>query len=145
MPGGKVDPVLAQLGAQLDALIEGRMGVVDQRVEAIGKDVDSLSRSVAILLHRQGLGIPTDDPDEEGPPVEERVPDKVWRCEKCGTRLGFYDEGEEMMRIRAGDTTLWVVPGIGGALSMSCGGCGRINSISDERTVVPSGGEDPPG
>jgi len=55
--------------------------------------------------------------------------DKIWGCEKCGSRLGIYDKEKDELRVRYRDFFAWWKPGIDGYLKIVCRGCSHINEV----------------
>ena len=58
--------------------------------------------------------------------------DKIWNCEKCGSRLGIYDIKSDELRIRHRDLFVYFVAGKGGSVKVVCRGCSHINKLKYE-------------
>lgn len=77
------------------------------------------------LIHRR-LG------DQEDPEDAKAVGKghREWKCECCRARLGFYDETQDLMRIRVKDFHVQVKVGPGGFVEVPCRRCGHVNRVS---------------
>jgi hypothetical protein len=58
--------------------------------------------------------------------------DKVWQCDKCGGRLGIYDQKTDELRVRYRDFFAYWKAGKGGYLKMVCRSCSHINELQYE-------------
>lgn len=55
--------------------------------------------------------------------------DRVWNCEKCGSRLGIYDVKTDELRVRYRDFFAYWKAGKDGYLKLVCRGCSHINEL----------------
>lgn len=56
--------------------------------------------------------------------------EKVWKCSKCGLRLGIYDAEEDLLRVRYKDFYAYFRAGIGGYTKVVCRSCSHINQLN---------------
>ena len=115
---------LDQLAAAIDRKLDQRLGRMERYLDGVGNDVDSIAKQVGILMQREGISVKEEDPE-----AQVQV-DKIWQCVKCGARLGFYDEAEDLLRVRHKDITIWMKVGVGGHASLLCRSCGELNTVN---------------
>ena len=61
--------------------------------------------------------------------------DKVWFCENCGARIGIYAPESDELRIRYKEHIVYVVPGVGGKVTVPCRRCSNMNTLTDDGTT----------
>ena len=92
-----------------------------QRIHALEETVTTLAGVVQSLSSR-GSG------DEDG--AESADPrHQEWKCSCCRTRLGYYDEAEDVLRIRFRDYFVRQKLGAGGWSEVICRRCGQENRV----------------
>lgn len=136
--GNPSKDLLEQLAAQIDQRLDRRLGGVERHLDAVGKEVETVSKQTAYLMRQAGVRVSGSDPvdgDDEDAVVQV---DQTWQCVKCGSRLGYYDPNEDVLRIRHKDLVFWVQLGVGGKFSAVCRSCGELNSLS---WVPPEGAD----
>lgn len=113
-----------EIAAAIDRKLDQRLSRMERYLDGVGRDVDTVAKQTAYLLRESGVSIHEEDPEAQG------QVDETWQCVKCGSRLGFYDEAEDTLRIRHKDLTVWVKVGIGGMCSLACRSCGELNTVN---------------
>lgn len=58
--------------------------------------------------------------------------DRIWQCEKCGSRLGIYDIKKDELRVRYRDFFAYWKAGSNGYLKLVCRSCSHINILNYE-------------
>lgn len=59
--------------------------------------------------------------------------DRIWNCEKCGSRLGIYDLKKDELRVRYRDFFAYWKAGKNGYLKLVCRSCSHINELKYEQ------------
>ncbi len=65
-------------------------------------------------------------------------PDQLWACKKCGSRLGFYDHEQDLLRIRYKDFVAYVHLGAGGLIQVLCRQCSEMNEVHYVEVANPT-------
>ena len=91
----------------------------DSRLDKIEKKIEQISSEMKIITETNSFL------------EQERITrqDRIWACEKCGSRLGIYDSEKDELRVRYRDFFAWWKPGIDGYLKIVCRGCSHINEV----------------
>ena len=122
-----VDPASAfmdQIASDFESRLDKKLGSIKRSIDGLSADQDSMSKQVSFLLDKAGVRVAEHD---AGEPIQQV--DQTWQCVKCGARLGFYDEAEDVLRIRHKDLTVWAKIGAGGKLSVVCRSCSELNTV----------------
>ncbi len=119
----------------LDVAMADRDNALNGRLGAMEGDLDRVCKMLTGLMHEARL--------QEGPPdiesVQVPVEDKIWQCQKCGARLGFYDPVNEVMRLRYKEHVVYTHAGLGGWVRTPCRQCGELNVVEYVPAVSTSG------
>lgn len=110
-----------------------RLEQLERRVGMLDNDLGQLTQLLRQAAAEAEDGAHDHDP---GPRV---VRDALWTCDKCNARLGMYDPGEDVLRIRYRDHTVHVHPGVGGWVKCLCRGCAYENVL---RYAPPQGDDE---
>jgi hypothetical protein len=86
-------------------------------VARLNRRISELEQVVAGLAGRPGAS-----EDEPG-----AVRDARWKCRKCAALLAFYDQTDDVLRIRYKEHLTYVHVGEGGWVQIVCKGCGEPN------------------
>lgn len=127
MKDKEIEEVANLVIAHVESALKQPFGELEQAIESHGHDIEAVAKQAAFLLHQAGVRLP--GAQEEPSP---NIPDQPWRCEKCGHLLGFFDPGENMLRLRYGGAPVWIVTGAGGRVTVPCTPCGYLNTVEDE-------------
>lgn len=125
---GRREALLDGVTAEIDKLLDRRLGTIERYLDALGRDIDTQGKQIAFLMQKEGAKLEEAGSDDE--PVQQL--DVTWQCVKCGHRLGYYSPSDDVLRVRHKDLTLWVSPGPGGQISIVCRSCGELNTISSD-------------
>lgn len=117
------------LAKALDEKIDRRLGALERFIAGLNEDVEMQSKQIGYLLSKLNLAKPGAIPSEDDKPIV--APDKPWLCQKCGCRLGFYDEAAETLRVRHKDFTAYIHIEKG-HVSIPCRACGELNTIGSD-------------
>lgn len=104
--------------AQAIAPFAAKLGAVDDEVERTGHILNGLMGHLGLRAEQSG-----EDPAKPTPV------DTIWCCKKCGTRLGMYDEAQDVLRMRYKEFIVHAHAGIGGWIRVICKGCAEMNVI----------------
>lgn len=111
---------------------------LQRQVSGIEREMGNIGREMASLASSHGAA---DSPSMED--VGGATKDARWPCSKCGSLLAFYDPGQDVLRVRYKDHTLYAHLGEGGWITVLCRGCGELNTQQwVER--APGTGPEPP-
>lgn len=99
----------------------------DDRMKRIERQVAQQEHEIHTLASLMASVVGATDPD----PIENGTKhiDQIWSCKKCGSRLGFYDPEEDILRVRYKDFVAWIRLGEGGELKLLCRSCSEINTV----------------
>lgn len=119
-----LDVVLAKL---VSDAVEARVTELGQGVLASQAELELHAKQLAFVMRKLGVFVREDGETENGEPV---VPDRTWQCVKCGARLGYYDEAEDLLRVFHDGVVVYVNPGAGGRVMVPCRRCGEMNTVA---------------
>jgi hypothetical protein len=95
------------------------------RVERIERQLALLERDQAALSSIISSVAP---PGDDAVRLTQN-PDQLWSCKKCGSRLGFYDQERDLLRVRYKDFVAYVHLGVGGVIQVLCRQCSEMNEV----------------
>lgn len=104
------------------------MAALSQQVQSMEEELGRAQVTVSALAARTGAPVESEDSDDDLSP-EVVVKDTVWRCLKCGPKLGLYDTDTDVVRVRYKDHTVYSHLGVGGWIRVICRSCGQINTL----------------
>lgn len=94
-----------------------------EKVMSLEAKVSELDKLVKIRsLSPDKINQNIDEPKEL--PEEEQ-----WRCEKCTSKLGFFDSESGGVRVKHGGMTIYWEPAPDGSLTIICHNCSFINKL----------------
>jgi len=105
--------------ADRDAVLAARLTAMEEEGHRTGKILNGLLGQ----LHLRSEA----EPGEDERPVQ--VADIIWSCQKCGSRLGFYDQENDVLRLRYKEHVVHVHAGLGGWTRVVCRQCGELNVV----------------
>ena len=97
-----------------------------------GSRIDRVEKQLAMLERDQAAISALVSSISQGESDEIKVrqnPDQLWACKKCGSRLGFYDHEQDLLRIRYKDFVAYVHLGVGGVIQVLCRQCSEMNEV----------------
>lgn len=122
----------------LRAAVDEALKPVLQRINGLEEDLGATSKITAAIMGSLNIGL-GQDPSEED--IPKAPVDTIWPCQKCGTKLGFYDQQKDVLRVRYKDFSMWVHAGSGGWIRQACRNCGELNVIDASPAVSRDGAE----
>lgn len=105
---------LDDLHAQLQALTRRLDGLEEDR-----RDDGAIVQRLAAKV-----GVVTQEPDEES------CRDAAVPCPKCGAKVGYYDEAQDLVRTRHREHLVWMRMGPGGVIVIVCRKCSYPVEVS---------------
>jgi len=99
-----------------------KMSDEDRDLGRLRSQITSMERELS-ELHRMVHNSNDAKPEGSG----QAVKDARWNCEKCSSLLAWYDEAEDLLRIRYKDHLTYVRLGNGGSITIMCRGCAQPN------------------
>lgn len=115
--------------ANRQAATDRQLGVLHARLDQLGHEQEATASAIAALSRGERL---TDLPPRHP------MADVVWACRKCGGRLGVYDPGEAILRVRYKDLYLWFHAGPGGWVETICRTCGHHEHVEEVGDAPPT-------
>ena len=104
---------------------EERIGKLERHLAMQEHELQTLAALVSIAINNNS------EPDEQDDSKRGNVnPDHIWSCKKCGSRLGFYDPNEDMLRVRYKDFVAYIRLGEGGMFKVLCRSCSEMNEVN---------------
>ena len=67
------------------------------------------------------------DSDKDAYPDENE--DKGWKCAKCSTFIGFFDEEDQQFRFKYKGLVIYLSPGDNGSITIICNNCSYANNL----------------
>ena len=135
-PGAQQHQLIESIVEQITAKLDQRLAGVERQIHGVAADLDSVAKQAAYLLARAGVRVPSDADDADDGEIKQV--DQTWQCRKCGSRLGFYDQDQDVLRIRHKDLTVWIQVGLGGVVSVPCRSCSELNTVRNDDPAEPA-------
>ena len=133
-PEPALPPQFAALEKAINVAFERKLAPITNQLSLMDEEVNRQGGMVAAVMGHlklraeQQLGV--DDEDKaEGDTAKTQQKDTIWCCTKCGARLGFYDGGSDVLRVRHRDSVIFAHVGIGGWVRVLCRQCSELNVL----------------
>lgn len=114
----------------IEAILADRDSALSARLAAMEDDLSRASKIITGLMREKHLSLGQDDE------VPQEPVDKVWCCQKCGSQQGYYDEANDVLRVRYKEHVVHVHTGIGGWIRLVCRKCGELNVLEYAPSVT---------
>ena len=97
-----------------------KVSVLEDKLKDLEKCFDGLEQDIAGILKTRSQKV-----SATILPVEQ-----IWKCCKCGLRLGVYDPQVDLLRVRYKDFYAYFKAGEGGFTKVICRSCSHINQVN---------------
>jgi len=94
-------------------LLENKIKDLERAFDNIEQDIADISR--VKNQNNKSINLPVE---------------KIWKCSKCGLRLGIYDPEKDLLRVRYKDFYAYFKAGINGYTRVICRSCSHINEVN---------------
>ena len=108
---------------------EVRIQAVEANVQEMADALSAVHQTCQLLLLQQNS-----ENEENLQPVRSK--DVVWACTSCGAKLGMYSKEKDELRLRYKELAIYMVPGVGGSISVPCRRCAELNTLEDTRAIA---------